>query len=376
LLDRPAQRRCAASQLRDRPLLNKKAGDVAVWSEAVDVWADTTIDASRRRTRMQELSSRLKARRSMSVWSDAPRVDISPRHIDAFLAGFATAEGHFGASPSGHPIFRINLRQDDEPILTFLRRCYDLGWVDFRMPTPISSARVSWHVNVLQDVARLVRVFDREPPRGRKAAAYEVWRELALEAKRTAGRRRTEPERECRERLVRALRSTRTYVDHPPAPPPRRLDERRLRCRAALVAWAQLVGYESLTAPSYAQLRAAAHPDWPDRNTVARAFGGWRVALEACGLPTTRSFDARRIARSEQTRGTRRRARNVSQREEIAAAVRRCHDELGGWPRAMEFFRWRLRNAPDSPSQATLYRVFPGGWREVVAEAFGSDEPL
>jgi hypothetical protein len=364
---------CLASQLQGHPVLNKKAGDIAVWAAAVDVWADRTIDPSRRRARMKELSFRLKARRSMSVWSNVPRLDISPRHVAAFLAGFATAEGHFGASASGHPIFRINLRQDDEPILTFLRRFYGLGWVDFRMPTPNASARASWHVNRLDEVARLVSLFDREPPRGRKAAAYGVWREIVLDAARTAGRRRTVPERERRQRLVQTLRSTRTYIDDPPIPPSRRLDERRLRCRAALRAWAELVGHESLTAPSYAEIRAAAHPDWPDRNTVARTFGGWREALKACGLSTKRSFDTRRIARSKQASGARRRAHDSTQRNVIAAAVSRCRNELGRWPRAMEFFRWRLHNAPDSPSQGTVYRVFPGGWREVIAEAFGAD---
>jgi len=364
-----------ASALTRYPLLNKKAGDLAIWAQAVAVWTDPTIDARRRCARMKALAHRLAAYRSMSVWPDNPPVDISPRHVAAFLAGFVTAEGHFGASPSGHPIFRINLRQDDEPILTFLRRFYGLGWVDFRTPTPSASARASWHVTKLEDVERLVRVFDGEPPRGRKAAAYRVWRALALEAARTGGRRRTEPDRERREQLVQALRSTRTYVDGPLIPPPRRRDERRIRCRAALTAWAELVGYESLTAPSYAQIRAAAHPEWPDRNTVARAFGGWRVALEACGLSTERSFDECRIARSKQTRGATRRARDSAQQDVIAAAVRRCRDELGRCPRAMEFFRWRLHHAPNSPSQGTVYWVFPGGWREVIAEALSADRP-
>jgi hypothetical protein len=34
-----------------------------------------------------------------------------------------------------------------------------------------------------------------------------------------------------------------------------------------------------------------------------------------------------------------------------------------------------LHTAPTTPSQMTVYRAFPGGWREVVAEAFASDEP-
>ena len=40
---------------------------------------------------------------------------------------------------------------------------------------------------------------------------------------------------------------------------------------------------------------------------------------------------------------------------------------LGTLPTAMEFFRWRLVEAPATPTQATVYRLFPGGWPAVLA---------
>jgi hypothetical protein len=54
-------------------------------------------------------------------------------------------------------------------------------------------------------------------------------------------------------------------------------------------------------------------------------------------------------------------------REAVVAAVGRCASDLGRVPAAMEFFRWRLANAPESPAQASVYRAFPGGWKSVLA---------
>jgi hypothetical protein len=39
---------------------------------------------------------------------------------------------------------------------------------------------------------------------------------------------------------------------------------------------------------------------------------------------------------------------------------------LGRLPTASEFLRWRFENAPDSPGQAELYRLFAGGWAAVL----------
>jgi hypothetical protein len=55
----------------------------------------------------------------------------------------------------------------------------------------------------------------------------------------------------------------------------------------------------------------------------------------------------------------------------IVEAVRRCITELGREPGAREFLAWRRERAPESPSQMSIYRAFPGGFEEVVAVAQG-----
>ncbi len=46
----------------------------------------------------------------------------------------------------------------------------------------------------------------------------------------------------------------------------------------------------------------------------------------------------------------------------------------GRIPSAMQFFRWRLAEAPATPTQATVYRLFPGGWQAVL-DALGPVDP-
>ena len=41
----------------------------------------------------------------------------------------------------------------------------------------------------------------------------------------------------------------------------------------------------------------------------------------------------------------------------------------GRRPGAGEFFRWRLESVVDAPTQGTAYRLFPGGWAEVLQVA-------
>jgi hypothetical protein len=48
-----------------------------------------------------------------------------------------------------------------------------------------------------------------------------------------------------------------------------------------------------LTATVYARARER-HPEWPTRNTIAAAFGGWARALAAAGLGSRASGRARR----------------------------------------------------------------------------------
>ena len=99
------------------------------------------------------------------------------------------------------------------------------------------------------------------------------------------------------------------------------------------------------------------------RNTVARHFGSWHAALEAAGLAERAASAPERYAdRSRATFD----ARRAEQRERVLASVRRFVAEAGHVPRAMEYFRWRLGGDPDTPTQATVYNLFPGGWKAVL----------
>lgn len=50
----------------------------------------------------------------------------------------------------------------------------------------------------------------------------------------------------------------------------------------------------------------------------------------------------------------------------MIAAVRTFERDHGRLPRALEFFRWRYERAIDAPTQGTVYKLFPGGWTEVL----------
>ena len=105
-------------------------------------------------------------------------------------------------------------------------------------------------------------------------------------------------------------------------------------------------------------------------NSNARRFGSWDAALRAACLEE-------RLARPEPrpTGGVaRREAQAEAQRERVLATLRYGVALHGSLPTAMQFFRWRLVDAPATPTQATVYRLFPGGWNAVL-EAFGEPDP-
>lgn len=119
------------------------------------------------------------------------------------------------------------------------------------------------------------------------------------------------------------------------------------------------------SATSYQRWRSAA-VGAPNRNTVARFFGSWREALVASGLPTDGVRRRETNARAAETAAAKRVAASSRRRTAVLHAVDRCWAELGRVPTASEFLRWRLTNAPDSPGQAEVYRLFPGGWQAVL----------
>lgn len=358
-----------AARLLRNPLLNKKAGDVALWEQAVNVWRSQALG---RWSAMARLARDLRAHRGFGdPWRAQTLVDISLSHVDQFLGGFATAEAHFGAAiPPAAPSFRINLRRDDRPILDFFAVTYGIGRVREYARTSAGLPVASWYVKSCDDLLRLASILDRNPPRGRQGRVYRAWRELLDFVAERRGRRCTAAEKMHRRELAWLVRVERAYARPEPLPDRDRGQETRDRCVVALRQWAH-GSPTSYTATSYVGCRGQ-ETGWPTRNTIARAFGSWHAALEAAGLPTDDCHSPERAAAIGASNAAGAAVAREDTRRAILHAVRHCADDLGTTPRATQFFRWRVQHAPQTPSQMTLYRTFPGGWDEVLAAVGGS----
>lgn len=345
-----------ASFLADLHLLGKKAGDLAVWRRAVAAWKDA--DAGRARwERLRASAEELRAHRDAAFAPDYARVDITSADLADFLAGFASAEGHFGASSTGHPRFTIKLRADDSAVLALLRTSFGVGRLVDVPQSRHGRAQTAWLVTRLGEQRSLTLLFDRHPPLGRTGRTYRHWRELVL-----ARHRRADTLRPLAER-VRRSRRYRPPADLKLTRSPR--ETRLERYREALESWARDTG-PPFTATFYGRWRRNSGTPAPNRDTVARFFGSWRAALLAAGLSTEGSRSAETIARTLDTAARTRAPIAWRRRLAVQQAVHRCWADLGRVPDASEFFRWRLRNAPESPSQPIIYRLFPGGWPEVL----------
>jgi LAGLIDADG endonuclease len=356
IVRRMAECSALASTLSTFPLLGKKAGDLAIWQEAVSAWNNRTRRPLKW-DRLERLAAELRGHRDPAVAVDYTRVDISTPALSGFLAGFASAEAHFGASPTGHPRFALKLRADDTAVLSLLASRFAVGRLIAVPASRHGSAQTAWLVTRLDELRSLVTVFDGQPPLGRAGRVYDHWRELVIATDRSAT---------VLAPIVRLVREARRYRPEgalPVSPPSN--DSKRGRYVEVLVAWAGETG-PPYTATSYEEWRRRVDAEPPNRNTLARFFGCWRDALTAAGLPCDGSRCARANARAIETAAAARVASRARRRAAVLRAVDRCWTALGRVPTATEFFRWRLVAVPDSPSQPELYRLFPGGWAAVL----------
>jgi LAGLIDADG endonuclease len=187
IVQRQADCRQMVSILDRYPLLGKKLAQYEIWREAILAWTGPRLD---RQSVIAECSERLRAHRRADVLAGASAVSITDDRLLAFLAGFATAEAHFGATSEGHPDFRINLRRDDGELLRTLRDRLCLGRLVDIPPYRTSHAAVSWQILRLSELRGLTRALDRYPPRGRVLRIYDAWRELVLLEERRFEKRR------------------------------------------------------------------------------------------------------------------------------------------------------------------------------------------
>lgn len=335
----------------------RRAAELAIWSHAVRTWVSGHGDE--RRVTMRALKLRLEATRRFGCgasravpFADRPRLQLG------YISGFVSAEGSFWCSPD-RPRFSVHLRSDDSPLLKLLAETTGLGRVYDHAVRPPLNPSSSWTVRAAPELARLVELMREADLPCQKRRQMETWA-IAVEELENARQTARRPRGEVLCLSASELRAVRTY-----RPSTRELLElpgRDLRAEslAALEAWAA-ASDGRLSCVDYSRWRRH-HRDAPTRNTITTSFGSWYAAMEAAGLADRAARrGVRRIGGEE-----RRRAQRVAQRARVVEAVRRFEAERGRLPRAVEFFRWRFEGAPDSPTQATVYNLFPGGWAEVL----------
>jgi hypothetical protein len=372
VVERMADCRRLVDWLDGCPLLNKKAGDFAIWRNAIAAWHELSSSDQRVIT-MESLAAQLSRNRYPGPWTDYTQVDITQEYLEAFFSGFATAEGHFGASERGHPLFVINLHADDEAVLALIQERLGVGAL---VPTPAdrrNGPRISWRVTTLDEVEQLVDVFERHPPMGKAYRVYVAWRALATFVLGHRGER-SPASREGRRSLAKALREARQYRPPPPTPAePTYRDERRQHYLRVLQEWARFAP-PPFTSSAYESLRRRRRNEWPHRNTLVRLFGSWHSAVSAAGL-STEGLRTREMVENVRNGSAESRARRrEAGRRCLGRAILACRQEVGDAVTASEFFRWRLRADKESPSQPTLYRLFPDGWQEALSFALALEQ--
>jgi hypothetical protein len=348
-----------ADILSEFPPLGKAGRQFEVWRRAVHLWAEEGQHARELDALAAELRGLHRSAEPVPC-----RVDITPEELGRFFAGFASAEAHFGASSRGSPRFAINLRADDGPLLALFHDAFGLGYLRDIPARGASRAALGWRIGRLRELQRLVALLEACPPRGRAGYVYRAWRELVRVPLRTPAIRRA---------FAVEIRRRRRYVAEAAGIERVALiDRRRERCAQALREWALSSDYPG-GSPAYERWRRRSARSAPTRNTIVAAYGSWLDALETLGLDTSAAHDVERVQTIRAGVNTANERRRATSRKAIVEAVRLCIAELGHEPGASEFLRWRAKRAPESPSQMTIYRRFPGGF-EAVLEAARRDE--
>jgi hypothetical protein len=271
------------------PLRGRKQREFAVWAAAVNEWADSlygTGDAASHRV----LRAHATDLRVLRRYVDRPEGGcVSERRADgltAFLGGFFTGEGSF--SLDGRAVACIHLRADDADLLRTFHKRFELGRINLSTPTGLNPS-VKWTVGRRAELSRAIALLDAALLRGRKRREFEAWRIGAAEYAR--GRDRDEAVIEA---ARAALHEARSYVEGDVVLPSQVSSETAYLAVLGVFPAEEPVG--KLTATAYVRARER-HPEWPNRNTIASAFGGWARALEAAGLGSRVTGRARSGAR-------------------------------------------------------------------------------
>jgi hypothetical protein len=200
--------------------------------------------------------------------------------LTSYLGGFFTGEGHLALSASRGRV-AIRLRADDRQLLEDLAAATGLGRLYSAPRRGRTAPSVSWIIYRRSELATAARLLSAAGLRGRKWREFVAWRPAAVElASAEAERRR--PRANVIATSHRALAQARMYRPGPAFATTSQREWQRQRCVCALSS-ASAARPGPLTVTAYSAWRSA-NPQWPNRDTITRAFGSWSEALAAAGL--------------------------------------------------------------------------------------------
>lgn len=272
-----------ATLLSQFPLRGRKAADLRLWSEAVDLWSATdqrglaAEDAARVHTLWEELAEcRAYGSRSPSA------VELSNAGLLSFFGGFFSGEGWLGFN-SGKPRISIHIRRDDRPLLETFARVFDIGTVCDVKAYPPSAPTARWHVTAAGDMEAAVTVLNAAGLRGRKLRQYLAWRPAALDAG-CARRDGRPPNSDVVAAAETAVKRASRYVAEAQCIPEAEHFDAQHEFALVLADWASnFRGRPTAAAYERDRLRY-----WPDKNTIARTFGSWAAAAASAGFKPAR----------------------------------------------------------------------------------------
>jgi hypothetical protein len=173
--------------LTAHPLRGRKARDFSVWSAAVHWWIGKDVTRSQRRdwTTMRQLKIDLTAVRRYDV-GPAVSDPVAGKHAltdwGPYFAGLLSAEGSLAIVRNGAsflPVVHITMRADDRQLLEAVRHHTGVGKL-YEMRSKRWNPCVDWIVRDRPGLLKIVELLDLDPPRGRTASEYAVWRRSAL----------------------------------------------------------------------------------------------------------------------------------------------------------------------------------------------------
>jgi hypothetical protein len=357
-IQRRSECRDLADLLERFPLRGRKRLEVEVWRAAL-----LALDRSPRDVALPRLAAEIRSlKRYVNPTATGPAAPAtSADELTAYLGGFFTGEGHLSLKgPRCRAV--IKLRADDRPLLETFAAATNLGRI-FSIPRRGSDApQAAWVIYRRDELESAACLLSSAGLRGRKAGEFAYWKHAALELARAHEDQRP-AQMSTMSRAAEAIHAARRYRQGRALDVPSRADRQRDRCVQALRA-AAAATTGPLTVSAYNAQRTA-HPLWPNRNTITRAFGGWPRALAAAGLSSRTGRPRGRPAGDPDMYTPAQLDKRAAERRRTIEVVAQIIATNGSPPTVHEYLAWRIAHDKSLPCLAKVYDLFPAGWSSV-----------